>query len=227
MVVSEVRRSVSLKGKSGGFKVDACNPVRDCICCCADPPTLSGKVIWSLGSEFCKIPAKHISDEELQKKKIDKKGVVAVKADWVNKKGSNQDEDKKAKKTWRVLLLKIFTFCAFSFVSMLMDMSGNICGISFGWWSFVGSYEPLSCIDMEAAELLWGAFCIDDESPSVVDIYMAYMILLLVLFSYALSMQQFLGAIMLDCFSILFSMFFLRDGPEVLMAYSPSLFING
>jgi hypothetical protein len=79
-VVSDVRRSVRLKGKSEGLKDDACNPSRDCIYCCADPPTLSGKVIRSLGSDFCKISAKHVSDEELSKKKGGKKGAVAKQA---------------------------------------------------------------------------------------------------------------------------------------------------
>jgi hypothetical protein len=65
LVVTEVRRSVRLRGKSAGFKVDACNPAKDCICCLTDPLVLSAKVIWSLGSDFCKIPMKHISDEAL------------------------------------------------------------------------------------------------------------------------------------------------------------------
>jgi hypothetical protein len=38
MVGAEVRRSARLKGKVGGFKMDASNPTRDCICCCVDLP---------------------------------------------------------------------------------------------------------------------------------------------------------------------------------------------
>jgi hypothetical protein len=56
---------VSDSVKLGGFKADACNPSRDCMHCSADPPTLSGKVIQCLGSDFYKIPANHISDGEL------------------------------------------------------------------------------------------------------------------------------------------------------------------
>jgi hypothetical protein len=67
-----------LNGKSGGFKVDACNPSKDCLYCSIESPTLSGRVIRSLGKDFCKILATQLDDEGLQKKKLSKKGASVV-----------------------------------------------------------------------------------------------------------------------------------------------------
>jgi hypothetical protein len=52
LVMIDVRRSVRLKGKTKGFQTDACNPVKDCLCCSVEPPTLSGRTIRSLGKDF-------------------------------------------------------------------------------------------------------------------------------------------------------------------------------
>jgi hypothetical protein len=68
LVVSNVRRSTRLEGKSKSFKIDASNPKKDCFCCTIDPPNLSGKAISSLGANFCKTPSVKLSDEGLQKK---------------------------------------------------------------------------------------------------------------------------------------------------------------
>jgi hypothetical protein len=70
--------------------VDVCNPSKDCICYSVDPLTLSGKVIRSLGQDFCKIPAVQITDEELQKKNLTKKGAAAVQASQIFKKGGKK-----------------------------------------------------------------------------------------------------------------------------------------
>jgi hypothetical protein len=86
LVVSEVRRSIRLKGKSAGFKTDACNPSKDCICCSSVPPTLSAKVIRSLGKDFCNIPLHQISEE-----------AVVGQASRAIKKSRSNDDDKNAK----------------------------------------------------------------------------------------------------------------------------------
>jgi hypothetical protein len=72
---------------------------KDCFCCIVDPPNLSGKVIRSLGEEFCKIPSMKLSDEGLQKKPLAKKSDGAVLICRVQKKDSKSNEDKSTKKT--------------------------------------------------------------------------------------------------------------------------------
>jgi hypothetical protein len=99
LVVTEVQHSVSLRGKSDGFKSDISNPSKDCICCSIVPPVLSSKVIRSLGNDFCNIPLHRISDEALQKKGISKKEAAVGQASRPVKKSSSQDDDKKTKKT--------------------------------------------------------------------------------------------------------------------------------
>jgi hypothetical protein len=98
LVVTEVRRSERLKGKSDGYKARACDN-RSCFCCSTDPPTLSLKVIRSLGTDFCKMSSKMVSDEALKSKMVGKKKAVCKvskpsKAD-KSKKVENEDKSKK------------------------------------------------------------------------------------------------------------------------------------
>jgi hypothetical protein len=99
MVVTEVR-SVRLKGKHQGFKLDSC-PDRDYFCCNPEAPTLSSKVIKSLGKDFCHISEASLTDENLRKKHLTKKVVVPRAKQ--SKKGSkdkdvSNDESKKKNK---------------------------------------------------------------------------------------------------------------------------------
>jgi hypothetical protein len=71
IVVYEVR-SERIKIKNQGFKSQACME-RTCFCCSIDPPTLSPKVIKSLGSEFCKIQGSLLTDTEMKKKPLSRK----------------------------------------------------------------------------------------------------------------------------------------------------------
>jgi hypothetical protein len=57
------------------FKAKSCQG-KACFCCDVEPPTLSSKVIKSLGKEFCKIPDSQISEESLKKKPLLKTVVV-------------------------------------------------------------------------------------------------------------------------------------------------------
>jgi hypothetical protein len=98
LVVTEVQRSVRLRGKSAGFKSDISNPSKDCICYSTDPPYLSSKVIRSLGNDFCNIPLHCISDGALQKKGICKKKATIGQASHPVKKSSSQDDDNKTRK---------------------------------------------------------------------------------------------------------------------------------
>jgi hypothetical protein len=76
MVDTEVRRSVSLKEKHQGFKSDSCLD-RDCFCCNPEALTLSSKVIKSLGKDFCHISEASLTDDNLKKKHLAKKGCCA------------------------------------------------------------------------------------------------------------------------------------------------------
>jgi hypothetical protein len=67
MVVSEVRRSDWLKAISRGFKGKLCEKANS-FCCSIKPPSLSKKVIKSLGTYFCKIKPGALSEEALQNK---------------------------------------------------------------------------------------------------------------------------------------------------------------
>jgi hypothetical protein len=97
LVVTDVRRSDRLKGKTHGFKAETCIS-KNCLCCSAVPPTLSSKIIRSLGSEFYKIPPRVLSEDALQhilaqeKKEIFKKGRAGTPS-------KDPDADKLKKKT--------------------------------------------------------------------------------------------------------------------------------
>jgi hypothetical protein len=72
LVDTEVRRSDRLKGKHQGFKSNAC-PERECFCCSIEVPTVTSKVIRSLGKDFCHIPEEKLNEEKLKKKPLAKK----------------------------------------------------------------------------------------------------------------------------------------------------------
>jgi hypothetical protein len=74
-VASKVTRSERLKSKSQGFKQEA-NLSRSCFCCGTEPPTISDKVIRSLGKDFCKMSSEVISDVSLKKKPLPRKSSV-------------------------------------------------------------------------------------------------------------------------------------------------------
>jgi hypothetical protein len=99
MVVSEVRRSKRLKGKSVGYKAESCVS-RTCFCCSIDPPTLSPKVIRSLGVDFCKMSPKVTSDEALKSKPVGKKKAICrvAKVPKASKNKKCEDEDKTKEK---------------------------------------------------------------------------------------------------------------------------------
>jgi hypothetical protein len=72
LTVTEVRMSDRIISNKSGFKAKTCSD-RPCLCCDTEPPTLSSKVIKNLGKDFCKIPAKKISEGTLKKKVVAKK----------------------------------------------------------------------------------------------------------------------------------------------------------
>jgi hypothetical protein len=68
---SELIRSKRLKDSRAGFRQGAC-PKRNCLMCHHNfdgPPSLSSKVIWNLGTKFCNMSDKELSDNNLKKKK--------------------------------------------------------------------------------------------------------------------------------------------------------------
>jgi hypothetical protein len=75
LTVTEVIRSDRIKSNNSGFKAKTCTN-KPCLCCDAEPPTLSSKIIKDLGKEFCMIPTKKISEETLKKKTVAKNPTV-------------------------------------------------------------------------------------------------------------------------------------------------------
>lgn len=65
---TEVRRSDRLKIKSDGFKPSACAR-GNYVACHSEPPVLTPKMIKNLGTEFCKMAPKELSEEALGKKR--------------------------------------------------------------------------------------------------------------------------------------------------------------
>ena len=61
---SQVRRSERIKLVNKGFKNSECTD-RRCTSC--NPPTLSNKVIRSLGSQFCSLDQEELSENDLMK----------------------------------------------------------------------------------------------------------------------------------------------------------------
>jgi hypothetical protein len=73
LVDTKVRRSERLKEINKGFKSSSC-PSKNCFCYETVPPTLSSKVIRSMGNDLCNIHLDDLSDEVIKKKPLEKKG---------------------------------------------------------------------------------------------------------------------------------------------------------
>ena len=78
LVDSEVRRSCRLQKLSKGFKQKTCTN-KNCLACHALPPLLPAKVVKSLNTSFCKVPAKDTSEELLSNKPKKIKSTQAAK----------------------------------------------------------------------------------------------------------------------------------------------------
>lgn len=100
IVDSDCRHSDRIKKSANGFKGKACLD-RRCICCSTEPPTLSSKVIRSLGETLCKISPMVMSDKALLRKPkmaVQKKAVTNKDKASSSRKGSNDDKSKKKPK---------------------------------------------------------------------------------------------------------------------------------
>jgi hypothetical protein len=75
LVVSDVRRSERINKVNYGFKASFEN-AKPCLCCDADPLTLSSKVIKDHGKDFYKMNVKMLIYEGFKKKPHVKKAVV-------------------------------------------------------------------------------------------------------------------------------------------------------
>jgi hypothetical protein len=95
LVVSEVRRSDRPKVKSQGYKGKSCK-TSSCYCCSTPPPTLSSKLIKSLGKVVCKIKPTALSDEALQHKPAIKRATRKISR--ASKKDTNDDNASKKNK---------------------------------------------------------------------------------------------------------------------------------
>jgi hypothetical protein len=98
LVETKVRRSERLKEINKGFKSSSC-PNKNCFCCHTIPPTLSSKVIRSMGKDLCNIPLDDLTDEVLKKKPLEKKDksvkLIQPKAVKSTTNFSNDDKPKK------------------------------------------------------------------------------------------------------------------------------------
>jgi hypothetical protein len=100
LVDSDLRRSKRLKDSRAGFKHGSC-PKRNCLMCqhmFDGPPTLSSKVIQSLGSKFCKMSEDDLTDKSLKKNKSSSGLVSSSKSEDKKrngKKDGSNDEPKK------------------------------------------------------------------------------------------------------------------------------------
>jgi hypothetical protein len=95
MVAFEVRRSDRLKAISHGF-MGKHSEKTNCLCCSIETPTLSKKVIISLGIDFCKIKPGALSDEALQQKP--KMAIRKISRAQTDPKKVKDDTTKKGKK---------------------------------------------------------------------------------------------------------------------------------
>jgi hypothetical protein len=95
LVVFDVTRSDRLKVKTQGYKGSSCKG-SSCFCCSTQTPTLSMRVIRSLGKDFCKIKPMNLSDEALQCKPSIKRAVRKISK--ASKQGKSLNDDKATKK---------------------------------------------------------------------------------------------------------------------------------
>lgn len=99
IVDSDLIRSDRIKKINNGFKGKTCMD-RHCICCSTEPPTLSSKVIRSLGETLCKISPGVISEEALlhKPKAAIQKQAGSKKGKAESSKKSNDDKPQKKTK---------------------------------------------------------------------------------------------------------------------------------
>ena len=71
---SEVRRSERLHAINKGFKPSICKD-RNCLGCETTPPLICPSVVRDLGTSFCKMDPKKLTDEKLHAKPTAKKAV--------------------------------------------------------------------------------------------------------------------------------------------------------
>ncbi|KAL6601588.1 hypothetical protein ACP70R_044808 [Stipagrostis hirtigluma subsp. patula] len=106
--IRSVKEHQRLSNLNKGFKKNTCFD-KNCLVCSMEPPTLSPRVIRSLGEAFCKVAPGVLTDDALTAKKPAKKQVgpeqaqssKGGKADKVNpgkKNGVNDDKTKKKSK---------------------------------------------------------------------------------------------------------------------------------
>jgi hypothetical protein len=138
-VDTEVRRSERLKEINKGFKSSSC-PSKNCLCCKTAPPTLSSKVIRSLGKDLCNIPLEDLSEEVFKKKPVEKKGksvnLIQPKADKPSTNLNNDDKSKKkraemngccgSKLLKRLIIILIYYMLCYLVVILLLSSAWTI-----------------------------------------------------------------------------------------------------
>lgn len=103
LVVTDVRRSLRLSGKNGGFRKSSCTS-KGCLACSASPPAIPMETIKKIGESVCMIAPGLLNDEVLKKKskarrpigekKVAKKPALHVKGKGKEKLAmSNEDTD--------------------------------------------------------------------------------------------------------------------------------------
>jgi hypothetical protein len=100
LVDSDLRRSKRLKDSRVGFKHGSC-PKRNCLMCqhkFDGPPTLSTKVIWNLGSKFCKMSEDDLTDKNLEKKKSSSGSVSSSRPNDKKRNGKKDGSNDESKK---------------------------------------------------------------------------------------------------------------------------------
>jgi hypothetical protein len=93
LVDSDLRRSKRLKDSRASFKPGSCSK-RNCLMCqykFDGPPTLSSKVIRSLGSKFCKMTEDDLLEKNLKKRKTSSRSVNSSHSE--DKKGNDKKDN--------------------------------------------------------------------------------------------------------------------------------------
>lgn len=96
VVETEVRKSNRIRSMNDGFKRNSCAK-KNCAAYSIKDPSISSKVIRSLGEPFCKIDPLKLTEEQLDKKKVPSQPVSASRAYSSSEDSSANDSSLKAK----------------------------------------------------------------------------------------------------------------------------------
>jgi hypothetical protein len=92
LVETKARRSPRLRSRNSGFKQSSCSS-KNCLACCAIPPSIPKKLMKTVGEDLCKIKPGKIEEEDLFVRKRGKQPIGSRKPKRSSGKEQEEEEE--------------------------------------------------------------------------------------------------------------------------------------